>query len=40
MRHRTAAHLAAAWAIAFAAPHVYWATGRKVFRPYSAGQFS
>ena len=29
MRHRTAAYLAAAWAIAFAAPHVYWATGRK-----------
>jgi hypothetical protein len=28
MRHRTAAYLAAAWAIAFAAPHVYWATGR------------
>jgi Protein of unknown function (DUF3995) len=28
MRHRTAAYLAAAWAIAFAAPHLYWATGR------------
>jgi Protein of unknown function (DUF3995) len=28
MRHRTWAYLAAAWAIAFAAPHVYWATGR------------
>jgi len=28
MRQRVAAHLAAAWAIAFAAPHVYWATGR------------
>lgn len=29
MKHRTAAYLAAAWAIVFAAPHVYWATGRK-----------
>lgn len=29
MRHRTAAHLAAAWAITFAAPHMSWATGRK-----------
>jgi hypothetical protein len=29
MKHRTAAYLAAAWATAFAAPHVYWATGRK-----------
>lgn len=29
MKHRTSAYLAAAWAIAFAAPHVYWATGRK-----------
>lgn len=28
MRHRIAAYLAAAWAIAFAAPHIYWATGR------------
>lgn len=28
MRHRTAVHLAAAWAVVFAAPHVYWATGR------------
>lgn len=28
MRHRTTAHLAAAWAILFAAPPVYWATGR------------
>jgi hypothetical protein len=29
MKQRTAAYLAAAWAIVFAAPHVYWATGRK-----------
>lgn len=29
MTGRTAAYLAAAWAIAFAAPHLYWATGRK-----------
>ena len=29
MKHRTAAYLAAAWAIVFAAPHIYWATGRK-----------
>ena len=29
MKHRTSAYLAAAWAIIFAAPHVYWATGRK-----------
>ncbi|MGH3120742.1 MAG: hypothetical protein ACRDND_06860 [Streptosporangiaceae bacterium] len=29
MRHLTAAHLAAAWATAFAAPRVYRATGRK-----------
>jgi hypothetical protein len=29
MKHRTWAYLAAAWAIVFAAPHVYWATGRK-----------
>lgn len=28
MKHRTAAYLAAAWAIVFAAPHIYWATGR------------
>jgi hypothetical protein len=28
MKHRTPAYLAAAWAIVFAAPHVYWATGR------------
>jgi Protein of unknown function (DUF3995) len=27
MRHRVWAWLAAAWAILFAAPHVYWATG-------------
>ncbi|MQA97547.1 MAG: DUF3995 domain-containing protein [Streptosporangiales bacterium] len=27
MRHRMWAYLAAAWAIAFAAPHVYWASG-------------
>ena len=29
MKHCTSAYLAAAWAIIFAAPHVYWATGRK-----------
>jgi hypothetical protein len=29
MKHRTAAYLAAAWGILFAAPHIYWATGRK-----------
>jgi hypothetical protein len=29
MRQQTTAYLAAAWAIVFAAPHVYWATGRK-----------
>lgn len=29
MRHRMTAYLAAAWGIVFAAPHVYWATGRK-----------
>lgn len=27
MRHRIWAYAAAAWAVAFAAPHVYWATG-------------
>jgi len=27
VRHRVWAYLAAAWAIIFAAPHVYWATG-------------
>jgi hypothetical protein len=29
MRLRLRAQLAAAWGIVFAAPHVYWATGRK-----------
>jgi hypothetical protein len=29
LSRRTTAYLAAAWAIAFAAPHVYWATGRR-----------
>lgn len=28
MRWRSAAYLAAAWAIVFAVPHLYWATGR------------